>query len=63
MYLDRALDELRAQDYPVRDEDAVRLSAFSRKHIRLEGRYSFHLPDLGGSHRPLREPDGPDEDD
>ncbi|WP_438803450.1 Tn3 family transposase [Nocardia brevicatena] len=30
VYLDRALDELRAQDYPVRDEDATRLSAFVR---------------------------------
>jgi len=47
----------------VRDEDAARLSAFGRKHIRLEGHYSFHLPDLGGSHRPLRNPDAPDEDD
>ncbi|NKY53917.1 Tn3 family transposase [Nocardia vermiculata] len=63
VYLDRALDELRAQDYPVRDADAARLSAFIRKHIRLEGHYSFHLPDLGDRHRPLRDPDAPDEDD
>ncbi|WP_280486413.1 Tn3 family transposase [Nocardia cyriacigeorgica] len=63
VYLDRALDELRAQDYPVRDEDAARLSAFIRKHIRLEGHYSFHLPELGEGHRPLRDPDAPDEDD
>ncbi len=32
VYLDRALDELRAQDYPGRDEDATRLSVFARKH-------------------------------
>ncbi|RBO85211.1 hypothetical protein DFR74_11559 [Nocardia puris] len=62
MYLDRALAELRAQDYPVRDADTARLSAFVRKHLRLEGHYSFHLPDLGGSHRPLRDPDAPDDD-
>lgn len=63
VYLDRALSELRAQGYPVRDEDAARLSAFIRKHIRLEGHYSFHLPELGEGHRPLRDPDAPDEDD
>lgn len=37
VYLDRALAELRAQDYPVRDADAARLSAFVRKHLRPEG--------------------------
>ncbi|MFX0578911.1 Tn3 family transposase [Nocardia nepalensis] len=58
VYLDRALDQLRAQDYPVRDADAARLSAFMRKHVRLEGRHSFHLPDLGGQQPPpLRDPD------
>ncbi|WP_169811714.1 Tn3 family transposase [Nocardia sienata] len=35
VYLDRAVHPLRAQDYPVRDEDATRLSAFMRKHLRL----------------------------
>ncbi|WP_227833878.1 Tn3 family transposase [Nocardia macrotermitis] len=62
VYSDRALAALREQDYPVRDEDAARLSAFGRKHIRLEGHYSFHLPELGG-HRPLRDPDTPEDDD
>ncbi len=63
VYSDRALDALREQDYPVREEDAARLSAFGRKHIRLEGHYSFALPDLGGIHRPLRDPDAADEDE
>jgi TnpA family transposase len=63
IYLDRALEQLRAQDYPVRDEDAARLSAFMRRHIRLDGHYAFHLPDFGGRHRPLRDPDAPEEDD
>ena len=63
VYLDRALKELRAQDYPVREQDAARLSAFVRRHIRLDGHYSFHLPDLGGAHRPLRDPDAPDDDE
>ena len=57
IYLDRALDQLRAQDYPVLDTDVARLSAFIRNHIGIDGHYAFHLPDLGGTHRPLRNPD------
>lgn len=57
VYMDRALSELRAQDYPVLDSDAARLSPFIRSHIGIDGHYSFHLPDLGGRHRPLRDPD------
>ncbi|WP_328412841.1 Tn3 family transposase [Nocardia sp. NBC_00403] len=63
VYRDRALTALREQDYPVRDEDAARLSTFGRRPIRLEGHYSFQLPDLGGRHRPLRDPDAPEDDD
>ncbi|WP_429423535.1 Tn3 family transposase [Nocardia sp. GAS34] len=62
-YTNRALEQLRAQGYPVRDEDAQRLSAFIRTHIGIDGHYAFHLPDLGGDHRPLRDPDAPDQDD
>jgi hypothetical protein len=63
-YLDRALAELRAQGYPVLDEDVARLSAYLRKHINVHGHYSFRLPDLDGTWRPLRNPDhaDPDED-
>ena len=35
----------------------ARLSAFIRNHIGIDGHYAFHLPDLGGTHRPLRNPD------
>jgi TnpA family transposase len=65
VYLDRALAELRAQGYPVLDDEVVRLSAYVRKHINVHGHYSFRLPDLGGTWRPLRDPDhtDPDEDD
>ncbi|WP_236567521.1 hypothetical protein [Nocardia sp. CY41] len=38
------------------------MSAFIRGHIGLDGHYAFHLPDLGGTHRPLRDPDAPEED-
>jgi len=27
-----------------------------RHHISIDGHYSFHLPDLGGRHRRLRDP-------
>lgn len=37
VYSDRALEQLRAQDYPVREEDAARLSAFIRGHIGIDG--------------------------
>ncbi|MEV0108678.1 DUF4158 domain-containing protein [Nocardia sp. NPDC050799] len=57
VYSDRALEQLRALNYPVREEDAARLSAFIRSHSGLDGHYAFHLPDLGGTHRSLRDPD------
>jgi hypothetical protein len=53
--------ELRAQGYPVLAEDVPRLSPFVRHHISIDGHYSFHLPDLGGSHRPLCDPDAEDD--
>lgn len=49
VYMDRALAELRAQGYPVLVEDVSRLSPFVRRHLSIDGHYSFHLPDLGGS--------------
>ena len=62
VYSNRALDQLREKDYPVLDTDAERLSAFIRDHIGIDGHYAFHLPDLGGAHRPLRDPDSSDDD-
>ncbi|WP_410875117.1 hypothetical protein [Nocardia sp. A7] len=60
--MDRALAQLRAQQYPVLDADAARLSPFIRTHIGIDGHYSFHLPDFDGTHRPLRDPDTPEDD-
>ena len=62
LYLDRALSALRAQGYPVTDAGAARLSAYQYRHINVHGHYSFALPDLGGNHRPLRDPDAPGEE-
>lgn len=65
VYLDAALEQLRAQGHPVvRDEDVARLSPFVRKHLGVHGTYSFAPPDLTpGAIRALRDPDAPDEDD
>ena len=64
MYLKAALEQLRAQDYPVHDEDAARLSPFVRKHLGVHGTYSFQLPDLApGAIRELRAPEADDDDD
>jgi hypothetical protein len=62
-YSNRALEHLRAHGYPVLDADAQRLSAFIRTHIGIDGHYAFHLPDLGGGHRPLRDLGAPGDDD
>ncbi|GAA0451525.1 transposase [Actinoplanes capillaceus] len=63
VYLDRALTELRAQGYPVLEEDVARLSAYTRRHINVHGHYSFRLPDLAGAWRSLRDPDQSDPDE
>ncbi|WP_354236953.1 Tn3 family transposase [Arthrobacter sp. UYEF3] len=68
VYLDRALETLRAQGHSIAEEDEARLSAYLRRHINVHGHYSFQLPDLGGSWRAFRDPDsseagnGPDQE-
>jgi len=54
VYLDAAVARLRADGYPVREEDLARLSPYIRKHINVQGHYFFELPDLRGARRPLR---------
>lgn len=46
VYLDAAVAQLKAQGYPVRDEDMARLSAFVSRHLGVHGAYNFLLPDL-----------------
>jgi len=57
VYLDIALDRLRADGYPVREEDVARLSPYMRRHLNVHGHYPFHLPELAGGRRALRDPD------
>ncbi|MEV4497759.1 Tn3 family transposase [Micromonospora arborensis] len=52
-----AVTTLRAQGYPIRDEDAARLFPLGYAHINLVGRYAFPAPSSGPRVRPLRDPD------
>ncbi len=62
--MNAALEKLRAQGYPVLDEDVARLSPFVREHLNVVGKYSFLLPDLGeAGFRELRDPDAEDDDE
>lgn len=64
VYLDAAIRQLKAQGYPVREEDMTRLSPFVSRHLGVHGAYSFLLPDLApGAIRELRDPDASDDDD
>ncbi len=58
IYMDAALDQLRAEGFDVRAEDVARLSPLGFDHINMLGRYAFILPDgiARGELRPLRDP-------
>jgi hypothetical protein len=58
IYMNAALDQLRAEGFDVRDEDRARLSPLGFDHINMLGRYAFILPDqiARGELRPLRDP-------
>ena len=58
IYMDAALDQLRAEGFDVRPEDVARLSPLGFEHINMLGRYAFTLPDAvaRGELRPLRNP-------
>jgi TnpA family transposase len=58
LYMEAALNQLRAAGYPVQDEDVARLSPLQHEHINMLGRYFFAIPDAvaQGELRPLRDP-------
>ena len=58
LYMQAALSQLRAQGYPVNDDDVARLSPLLHEHINMLGRYSFLVPDAvaKGELRALRDP-------
>ena len=65
IYMDAALNRLRAEGYDVRDEDVARLSPLGFEHINMLGRYACVLPDAvaRGELRPLRDPALADDDE
>ncbi len=64
VYMDAALNQLRAESFDARDEDVARLSPLGFDHINMLGRYAFILPDqiARGELRPLRDPQNADDD-
>jgi len=55
IYIQRALDELVACAYEVKEENKKRLSPLGYDHITFEGRYSFKSEAYGNNDfRPLR---------
>ena len=65
IYMDAALDRLRAEGHDVFPADVARLSPLAFKHINMLGRYAFTLPDIvaRGELRPLRDPGATGVDD
>ncbi len=61
LYMQAAIDQLRAEGYPVLDEDIPHLNPHVHDHINMLGRYSFSIPESvsRGELRPLRNPSDP----
>ncbi|TCO55643.1 Tn3 family transposase [Actinocrispum wychmicini] len=57
-YRNAAVGQLRAQSYPVAEEDAAWLSALIDTHLNVHGPYVFQQPHLIGP-RPLHDPARP----
>jgi hypothetical protein len=58
IYIEAALNQLRKEGHPMKDEDAYRLSPLQHENINMLGRYSFSMPDAvaKGELRLLRNP-------
>lgn len=55
LYLDAAVQRLRAQGFPVTDEMCARLSPIQYEHINFLGRYAFTRADVGSGLRPFHD--------
>jgi TnpA family transposase len=57
LYMHRALEEMRAREMKIAEEDVERLSPLGYDHINMLGRYTFSLSDeiRQGAFHPLRE--------
>ena len=63
VYINAALEQLRAAGYAVLNDDVRRLHPFMRRHLAVQGDYSFLLPALGGRLRELQDPDSQEDED
>ena len=65
LYMEAALQQLRAEGMPVAAADVARLSPLVHRHINFQGRYSFMLSEVvaRGELRPLRDLSDRSEDD
>jgi hypothetical protein len=65
MYMEAALQQLRAEGVPAASTDVARLSPLVRRHINFQGRHSFPLSEAvtRGELRPLRDPSNCSEDE
>lgn len=65
IYMDAALNRLRAEGQEALAADVARLSPLGFKHINMLGRYAFTLPEMvaRGELRPLRDPGATGVDD
>ncbi|GAA4020241.1 hypothetical protein GCM10022408_37710 [Hymenobacter fastidiosus] len=61
VYMQEVVTQLRAEGYPVQDEDLVHLSPARYEHINRLGKYTFAEQEalLGKGLRPLRQPQPP----
>lgn len=61
LYMQAAVDQLRAEGSPVLDTDIAHLNPHVHDHINMLGRYSFSIPESvsRGELRPLRKPADP----
>ena len=64
LYMEAALEQLRAGGHLVHPDDVARLSPLLHRHINFQGRYAFVLAEAvaRGELRPLRNPDEFSED-
>ena len=62
-YMNAAIKKLREDGFPVDEQDVARLSPLMRKHINIQGRYAFTVPNLGGRLRALQSPDREPDDE
>jgi hypothetical protein len=58
IYMQAALEQLRAAGFPVLESDVAHLNPHVHEHINMLGRYSFAVPEsvTRGELRPLRNP-------